>query len=347
MRPRILLLLGLVLLLVTLLVVVAVFAFSGGPMVAQPRTPTPTPGPRLVNVVVSREDIPAGTVIRPEMVLITRTLDTNLIGNEARTLEDVVGQVAQEDIAYGYPIFLHQLRPPTLADAIPTPSPEFPERLKAVPVVADTYSVNADLIQKGDRVDVIAVLPVQMVVPPHLEASRQILDLPGGEQELAFQPSLTPESPAATLRTAKTIVQDAVVLDVVKIYAQGAQGVVPGQGGPTDLGTEGEGQGAEALPTARPFQVILVLGLTDQQAEMVRYIELQRGDLFFVLRRPDDRSVEKTIGVTDRLLLEEFGFPTPTLIPLPELTPTMPLLEHLPSLKERLEELGYTEPVVP
>jgi len=56
---------------------------------------------------------------------------------------------------------------------------------------------------------------------------------------------------------------------------------------------------------------VVVLALTDQQAELIELSQKLEARITLVLRGSGDTSQEKTVGATFDLLVSEFGLPMP------------------------------------
>ncbi len=93
------------------------------------------------------------------------------------------------------------------------------------------------------------------------------------------------------LASVKTLLQDIEVLKVSPVSPQGQQGQQVQQGQSTG-------------------EVILVLAVTDAQAELIKYAR-ENGVIHLVLRSKDDHEIEQTGGVTQDTVIETYGLPVP------------------------------------
>jgi pilus assembly protein CpaB len=190
---------------------------------------------------------------------------------------------------------------------IPTAGPNEP-RPKAYPFQVGNLTGVADQIKPGDFVDVLGSFNVtQTFLRPGVDEQGQPTIK---EQELVGQ-------------TTKTLVQNVQVLQILRPQpapegtptpegappAEGppqtdASGQPVGQGGP-------EGQGSSAATSLRTGNWVLILAVTDQEAEVIKYSLEQGLGVTLVLRGRGDTAVETTTGATLDLLISEFGLPLP------------------------------------
>jgi pilus assembly protein CpaB len=174
----------------------------------------------------------------------------------------------------------------------------------------------ADQITPGDFVDVIASFRItRSFLRPGVNEQGQII---------------IKEDSVADLLSTKTLVQNVQVLKVVKPPAapEGTPtpgGPPPDQAGPPQTDASGqpagaggaEGQPAQPGQPSQPGETltagtwILVLALTDQEAEIVKFSREQNNAITLVLRGRGDTATETTIGATLDLLVSSFGLPVP------------------------------------
>jgi pilus assembly protein CpaB len=203
---------------------------------------------------------------------------------------------------------------PGLSILIPTAQPNQP-RPKAVPLQVNNLSGVADQIRPGDFVDVLASFDIERtVIRPSFDENGQI----------------TLKEEVLTGHSTKTLIQNVQVLQILKPAVPegtpGAEGgATPAQQpqGPPAVDESGqpipEGQQAQPTQSTGPqttgtFQQgdwLLVLALTDQQAEIVKFSG-EIGTITLVLRGRGDSAVDTTIGSTLSILVEQFGLPLPS-----------------------------------
>jgi Flp pilus assembly protein CpaB len=71
-----------------------------------------------------------------------------------------------------------------------------------------------------------------------------------------------------------------------------------------------QGQPSQPQQSQSAGEVILVLAVTDAQAELIKYAR-ENGVIHLVLRSKDDHAVEQTGGVTQDTVVESYGLPVP------------------------------------
>lgn len=290
-------------------------------------TPTATTEPR-VGVVEARIEIQAGTFITntelfglsirqiPQRELDTETMFTNL--------NDVQNKVAVRTINPGI-VRRDDLTEPGLSQNIPTPGPDENVRPKAYPLAVDSLSGVADQIRPGDFVDVVATFITQrrVYVPISVDADTLRFNV---EQEQFL--------------TTKTIVQNAEVLRILRPARRAAGEGTPEAG--NEVQPEGEPGRTQVDESGRPVRAaqdqgpaetitvgtwMLVLALTDQEAELVEFAQASRqfagtesaARLSLVLRGSGDREIEQTVGSSLEILVNQIG------LPLPEPQPAAPI----------------------
>jgi pilus assembly protein CpaB len=154
------------------------------------------------------------------------------------------------------------------------------------------------------------------------------------------------EESVTDLQSTKTLVQNVQVLRVIKPPAvpEGTPtpGGAPQQEGPPQTDSSGQpvGEGGAAQPnqqgqpaageTLVPGSWILVLAVTDQEAELIKLSREQGTGVTLVLRGRGDTAVETTVGATLDLLVSQFGLPLPEPAPPAFFAPSQ--LTQLPTV---------------
>jgi pilus assembly protein CpaB len=162
----------------------------------------------------------------------------------------------------------------------------------------------ADQIRPGDAVDLVMTYEIRrLIIRPSLT-----LDPETG------QLVVTPLEETLVDRVTKTMVQNVRVLRVLKP-------AIPQEAGtPTPAGQQGTApppppSRTQASDTFVPgAQWILLLAMTDQEAEIVKFTLDQQDpkpQITLVLRGRDDSAIEDTTGITLRLLTSRYGLPLP------------------------------------
>ena len=107
-----------------------------------------------IAVVTPTEEIPAGTVIRDEMLATIELPEGEVTPGVAHSAQQVTSCVSIEKLPAGQPIRLSRLRSP---DQL---SYRVPEGMRAVTVAIDPVAGVAGFLKAGDRVDVIATFEI-------------------------------------------------------------------------------------------------------------------------------------------------------------------------------------------
>ncbi|WP_028457005.1 Flp pilus assembly protein CpaB [Chloroflexus sp. Y-396-1] len=290
-----------------------------------PEVPPPlTEVPRVL-VVQARVDLEANTLLNDPTVLEVAEVPITEFdeAQEFSKISDVLGKLLINPVPAGQPIRRADLRDAGLAQRIPTPEPGQP-RVKAYPLPVNIISGVADQIAVGDFVDIIATFSVE----------RQI-----------FRPNITQpiednqpvsrfvESQEFFFAT-KTIIQRAQVLQIVRPAVPTApsdgggagpsETIPPPQssslpqvdasGQPITGGQVVEG-GTGGVSTLTQGFWMVVLGLTDQEIELLEFALQSNARIVLALRGADDILIEETSGATLDILVREFGLPLPRPLP--------------------------------
>jgi pilus assembly protein CpaB len=276
----------------------------------------PTEPPRK-QIVVARIDIPSNSVLTDTETFLQlgeiSEADFNARPRDYFTSSgELQGKVTLRLISAGEPIFRGDVQEAGLSLQIPPAAPN-EARPKAFPLRVENLSGVADQITPGDFVDVIASFRfTRTFLRPGFDDQGQII---------------IREETIADLLSTKTLVQNVQVLKVIKPPAapEGTPtpgGAPPDQAGPPETdesgqpvgagGTEGQAdQSGQAGPTLTSGTWILVLAVTDQEAEIIKFSREQNNAITLVLRGRGDTATETTIGATIDLLVSAYGLPVP------------------------------------
>jgi Flp pilus assembly protein CpaB len=286
----------------------------GNPPAAAPTTVAPTTGP----VVVATVDIPLSTRIGAQQVEVkTLPLEGRLPGAFTDPSE-VVGQIARQPVAAGAQITATTLNGGLTGEVIDI---QTPAGQRAIAVRVDQISGVGTVIKTGDYVDAILGLTEEQfasIAPDPANPGFVIVTNPG---------------PKGT--TIKLILQGMQVLGAL---------LPPVAPTPTGAAAAPAASGAPAAPTApgtvlNEQQEIVILSVSAQQAEVIRYAQLQANPLLtlsLVLRSPDDfidpttgepvpPVVAETTGIVLKTLIDTYGVLPPTVQ-----TPVIPSLPPAP-----------------
>lgn len=284
-----------------------------------PVTPTPVPQRQ---VVVARIDIPANTVLTDTETFLTiddmPEPDFNAQpGQFFTSFADLQNMLTVRPILANEPIRKVDVTEGGLSLLLPTAEPDQP-RPKAIPFQVGNLTGVADLIKPGDFVDLIVTFELEKVyVRPRLESDP---NNPGGFR-ITFVDATFVDA------TTKTLIQNVQVMRLLRQRVEEEGGTptpeaaaAPATGPESPQAATG-GAPAGSGDTFVPGNWLLILAVTDQEAEIIRY-SLQRSvGMALVLRGRDDTAVEDTTGVTLSILVSQFGLPEPQPFAEPTLSP--------------------------
>jgi pilus assembly protein CpaB len=263
-------------------------------------TTPPVDGP----VVVAAADIPLSSRIKAEQ-LKTITLPLTSISAGAFTdPSQVVGQIARQPVATGAQITATTLNGGLTGTII---NVQVPVGQRAIAVRVDQISGVGTVIKNGDYVDAIVGLTEEQFVSIKIDPTTP-------DQGLVTAPG--PKG-----ATTKVLLQGMQVLGAL----------LPPVAPPTEAAPAASGAPTPppGTTTLNEQQEIVILSVTAQQAEVIRYAQLQANPLLtlsLILRSPDDfidpvthqplspapANVETT-GVTLKILLDQYGVLPPVI----------------------------------
>lgn len=269
-----------------------------------PLQPTAATTRRVVAALI---DIPSNTVLTETETFLTFN-DIPEAEYEANANQYFISDVELVNKLTLRPIAANEIiRRDSVTDAglslqIPTAAPNEP-RPKAYPFQVNNLTGVADLIKPGDFVDVIGSFSVTQ---PFLR--------PGVDEQ--GQPTIKEQE--VTGQSTKTLVQNVQVLQIQR-PEPAPEGTPTPEGAPaegppqTDASGQpvGQGQAVSDASALRPGNWVLILAVTDQEAEVIKYSLEQGVGVTLVLRGRGDTAVETTTGATLDLLISQFGLPLP------------------------------------
>lgn len=312
-----------------------VYVFSPGLLpssAAAQKAPTAEPDVAVVQAAI---DIDAGTLIdAPDELLKmgmipaaqfqanTELYFTN--PEELRALKTLGSLVGNE------PVRKDMVGPAGLALKMPTPAPG-QSPIRAFPVQVNALTGVADMIQIGDYVDLMASF--------NLDVTTFRPGVPENKGDGTARDLLIEQ--AGNEGSVKVLLQDIKVLDIVKT----APPQPTPEGGETTPPPPPPSEEAAQPQQVAPNQIgsvlqtgnwLLVIGVTSQEAEVLRFA-LDRGiGISTLLRASGDHTTERTVGSTLRVLIDNYGMPVPSGLPpvqqpgpvqvpnVPALPPTAP-----------------------
>ena len=255
----------------------------------------PTTGP----VVVAKTDIPLSTRIRADQVEV-KTLNLTAINSGAfQDPSQVVGQIARQPVAAGAQLTQTTLNGGLSGTVIDV---QTPAGQRAIAVRVDQISGVGTVIKTGDYVDAIFALTEEQfasVTQDPANAKQVIVTNPG---------------PKGT--SIKLILQGMQVLGTLLPPVAAPAANANASAAPAEPGT-----------VLNEQQEIVILSVSPQQAEVIRYAQVQGNPLLtlsLVLRSPDDfidpatgqpvaPVVAETTGITLKELIDKYGVLPPTI----------------------------------
>ena len=259
---------------------VAVLAFGGmgtAPVVAPPAD---------VNVVVAAVDLALGTELTADKLTTQTRAQADASGTYQRP-EELVGQIVRRTVAAGQPLTAGDFDSNSMAQIAQSLQPGY--RAIAIPL-SKVDSVGM-LLQAGDRVDALISMTEADGLNPIVQAN------PNAGQTTVDG---SPPDPYIVLDTYLNNTTVKIVVQNVQVLA-----VQPKSGATANL----------VQPGAPEPDVVVVLAVTPQQAEIVRYAELD-GNISLVLRAPGDAGTADvdTTGITLRWLVDHYGVLPPAAV---------------------------------
>jgi pilus assembly protein CpaB len=242
------------------------------PNIAAVQGAVPTAVPEKTEVLVLAKDVPANTIITSDMVKKSTVEKDGVKADDAVEASQVLGKMTTNALKANQRLSTSQLTSASFSYSVPNGK-------RAIAVAVDDLSSVAGLIEDGDYIDLIA----------------------GGKTAVASNPDGS--SSGGQPEYAKTVLQDVQVLRVIRSAPA------------TTTATDGQTDGQAASQPAQQEKVlppagIMILAVTDQQAEVLKYA-VDNGSLLPVLRAKNDHALEDTTGINDRILSEHYGVPVP------------------------------------
>jgi len=278
-----------------------------------PVASTPTPRPP-VDVVTTTRDLKAGTILTSEMVRrVSRPADDpRLSGDAVRDLTEAIDRVVIIDVKADTLLRRNDLQ--TLPFILP-------KGKKAMALLVDDVSSIGGLVRERDYVDVVVSQKIKLQ-PTDTKATPTPRPRNQETEEAAAL------NPTGDQTTSKTVIQRVQVLKVImpqtpqqtqqqaQQQSQQQQAQQVQAGGATGTGTPAP---SSAVPTPTPSlagrivnaKAIVVLAVTDQEAEVLRFVTDTGALLQILLRGRDDTDSEETKGMTLDILIRDYGLPIP------------------------------------
>jgi pilus assembly protein CpaB len=253
-------------------------------------------------VVQAQVDIPLGTTVTAQQVIIKQIPVTSAPLNAFSDPSQVVGQIARQEITAG-----STLTSADFASGNTAQGDQIVKALKpgyrAMAVQVDQSTGVGTLIQPGDRVDMVLGIDIQEYLP-------QAATGPASSQP----PQPVPGGPQLSV---KDILQNLEVLGTLTppvtstTNGQQVQQPAPSAGAAVSLNNQ---------------QMIVILAVTAQQAEVIKYAQIAASSntaaggtnmpITLILRAPADASAppDKTSGIVLKTLVDQYGVLPPVLL---------------------------------
>lgn len=261
-----------------------------------------TPPPTTVAVLVASQDMPLGTVVSAATMVGTKNVDvTQAPIGYFTSPSDVDGLVVRQDVHSGDVLVEDDFNSTGTSTPIQIEK-NLKAGFRAMTVQVDQVTGVGTLIQAGDYVDVVLSMensdnkfPVDVQGAPTREGN-----------PLTTVLHFSTINGILNATSVKVLVQNVQVLGTLlpPPTASNNQAAAASPGTNGNTGTALNGQ-----------QEIVVLALTPQQVELVRFTQLD-GNLSLVLRSTADQQAppDITSGITLRMLVDKYGVLVPRIV---------------------------------
>ncbi len=289
----------------------------------------PTPRPD-VEVVEAALDLQPGTLINDtDSMLTTGKISGDDFAANPQSFftspEQVRNLKAVAAIHGGAPLKKDQVGAAGLSLKIPKPAPgQAP--IKAFPVQVNSLTGVANQVQPGDYVDVMASF--------NMDIHTFRPGVPENKDNATAKDVIVDQ--ASNEGSVKVLLQDVQVLDIVKpalpeATPQGQQAKEPPPPPAQSTAQPGQAPKNDSGSVLQPGNWVLLIGVSNQQAEVLRFA-LDRGiGISTLLRASGDHMTDHTVGSTMRVLIDNYGMPVPSTnqpsqLPGPVQIPNVPSL---------------------
>jgi Flp pilus assembly protein CpaB len=359
-RGRILMIVAIIILL-GVLGVVLYNRMLGQPVGGEGEGVQPPSATALSQIVIAAKEIPRGSVILEEDVILS-PFPVDLILETMRTSkEDVVGMRARLDIPRGSPVMSSMITelPGDVAEGGSPASFAIPPGKTAIAIPMSRLSGVAYALQDGDQVDVLITLLLvdvdaefQSVLPNGMAAmydSGGTQDLPAPSLTAIILPEGSPKGrievdpgtgeriyviPGAAQRprlVTQRLVASATVLHVGTYPLEEEVARAQAEAAAAEEAAQ-QGQGEAVVEPAIVQPDIITLIVSPQDALALNWAVKSGADLVLTLRSPGDTTTIETTSVTLQYLLDTYNITVPsklTISPEPQLSePFHPLMPN-------------------
>jgi pilus assembly protein CpaB len=274
--------------------------------------------PPTVSLAVVNKDVPAYTMLDASSVATVDVDASTVPSNTTTSPNDLYGKMTLVPLTKGQPVRMDQLTTAGFSDILATGERAFS---LAVPA-RDTFG---NAVAENDHVDLLWSAVISY-------------------KAQSVDPTGKPNFVDATYTSTKTLLQNVHVLRVIQLSQTppaGQNGQAQGNNSnasnadatntQTASGTTSNTAPLESMYTQdAPYESVLILGVTDQQAEVLTYAR-DNGEIDLTLRSSavqkddtgaikkdaaghdlrGDTEVEKTSGITLDTLIQQYGLPMP------------------------------------
>ncbi len=128
----------------------------------------------LTEVVAATQDIPKNKVIRSNMVSLVRVVTKDLQQGALKSIDSVIGKLADVDILKDQYIYSNMVRFSRSAETL---SQKTPSGKRAFTISIDRISAVGGLIKAGDRIDVVGMVNIPQVAGGKQSTQKVVLTL--------------------------------------------------------------------------------------------------------------------------------------------------------------------------
>jgi Flp pilus assembly protein CpaB len=285
---RLVLLIGIFLAVVAFVLIILLLQ-DGGPGPSGNGGPTPPPD---LPTVIATQDIDIGVTVTESMLTTEVMPQAQRVSGVFQDPSQVIGKVVRQAITSGA-----QVSSANFADCITDCPLAVPAGLRAMAIQIDAVSGVGTIIQTGDHVDMVLGLAGDAFPVVQLAPEDQTITVVAGLNNTSV----------------KVLIEGMQVLRVVR---QAPPPPAEGQA-PTPTPTAG------APSVSEESTALVILGVTAQQAELVKFAQMQ-GSISLALRSSQDFFDENgepllplpagTTGVILKGLIDNYGVLTPELV---------------------------------
>jgi Flp pilus assembly protein CpaB len=294
---RLILLIGVVLAIVAFVAIIYLFNNGASGTASGPAAP-----PTELDTVLATVDIPLGTQVRSDMLVVKKVTVGNRAADVIGDPSQIVGQIVRTDVVTGAQMTQSMFATTGLGQ---NPARLLPAGLRAMAVQLDQVSSVGSLISVGDRVDAVVSWGIGT---GQCTASRGFsLAAPGGAAPVAPAPVA-----GLGLNSTKLLLQNMQVVGTLLPPAPTTTQTGQASPPPASGGTALTG-GSE----------MVILAVSAQQSEVIKFAQLD-GCISLILRSPKDfvdaagkpvePPLDKTTGAIFKTLVDTYGVLPPQLV---------------------------------